>query len=60
MNQKIVIVSYRNGGTFVYDVKSNEPITIEKLVTHFENHENWNPERDSIEIVDNWCIDLTL
>ena len=60
MNQKIVIVSYRNGGTFVYDVKSHEPITIKKLVKHFEDKEDWNPERDSIEIVDDCCIDLTI
>lgn len=51
MHKQIVIIEYRNGGTFVYEVKSASPITVDKAADYFQKTENFNEDRDSLTLL---------
>lgn len=50
--EQIVLVEFHNCSPFIYLVKSNKPITIEKVWKYFENTEGVHEDRDSITFLD--------
>jgi hypothetical protein len=49
--EAIAIVEFRNCSPFLYRIKSDSPITIDVLAKHFQEHEDWNEDRDSITMM---------
>lgn len=60
MNTKIVLVSFHNGGNFLYKVSSNEEITMDRVWNYFEETEGISESRDSIEIFDVTLSEINL
>ena len=50
--ETIAIVEFRNCSPFVYRIKSDKPITVDRVAKHFEETEEWDEAKDSITIVD--------
>ena len=48
----IAIVEFRNCSPFVYRIKSDSPINMDRIAKHFEETEGWYDQTDSITIVD--------
>ena len=48
----LVLVEYRNCPPSICNIISDTPITIEKVVQHFIDTEDFNPERESITFLD--------
>lgn len=59
MNEAIAIVEFRNCSPFVYRIKSDKPITIDRVAKHFQETEEWDEVRDNITIVDD-LTEITL
>ena len=51
-HKQLVLVEFRNCTPFLYEFVSYGAITIEKVVQHFIDTEDFNEERDSITFVD--------
>ena len=51
-NKQLVLVEFRNCTPFLYEFVSYRAITLEKVVQHFIDTEDFNEERDSITFVD--------
>ena len=52
MFEAIAIVEFRNSPPFVYRIKSDRPINVDRVAKHFEETEEWDEARDNITIVD--------
>jgi hypothetical protein len=52
MHEAIAIVEFRNCSPFVYRVKSDKPINVDRVAKHFQETEEWDEARDNIIIVD--------
>lgn len=52
MKTQLVLITYHNGGEFLYRIKSAKKITINKVAKYFEKTESWNEDRDSITFLD--------
>jgi uncharacterized OB-fold protein len=52
MKKIYAIVSFRNGGNFLYQIKSENKIDIDKVAKYFEKTEGWNEHRDNIELIE--------
>lgn len=50
--QALVVVEFRNAGSFVYRVTSDRLITVKRLVDYLHETEGFNEEWDSITMVD--------
>lgn len=50
--KQLVLVEFRNCSPFIYNIISDEPITIDKVVQHFIDTEDFNEDRDSVTFVD--------
>jgi hypothetical protein len=50
--EAIAIVEFRHCSPFVYRIKSNKPINVDRVATHFQETEDWDEARDNITIVD--------
>jgi hypothetical protein len=50
--KQLVLVEFRNCPPFLYDIVSDKPISIDKVVQHFIDTEDFNDERDSITFID--------
>lgn len=50
--EAIAIVEFRNCPPFVYRIKSDKPINIDRVAKHFQDNEEWDEARDNIIIVD--------
>jgi hypothetical protein len=50
--EAIAIVEFRNCSPFVYRIKSDSPITVDRVAKHFQETEEWDEVRDNIIIVD--------
>ena len=49
---QLVLVEFRNCAPFLYKMVSDKPITLDNVVQHFIDTEDFNDERDSITFVD--------
>ena len=49
---QLVLVEFRNCPPFLYKMVSDKPITLDNVVQHFIDTEDFNDERDSITFVD--------
>jgi hypothetical protein len=49
--KQLVLVEFRNCSPFIYNIISDEPISIDKVVQHFIDTEDFNGERDSITFI---------
>lgn len=52
MYTKYAFVEFKNCGTFVYKIKSENPIDIDVVANFFKENEDWSQERDSITLMD--------
>ena len=59
MFEAIAIVEFRNCAPFVYRIKSDKPINIDRVAKHFRETEEWDEVRDNITIVDD-LTEITL
>ena len=50
--KKLVLVEFRNCSPFIYNIISDKPITIDKVIQHFIDAEDFNEDRDSVTFVD--------
>lgn len=50
--EAIAIVEFRNCPPFVYRIKSDKPINVDRVAKHFQDTEDWDEARDNIFIVD--------
>jgi hypothetical protein len=50
--KQLVLVEFRNCPPFLYNIVSDKPISIDKVVQHFIDTEDFNDERDSITFID--------
>lgn len=50
--EAIAIVEFRNCSPFVYRIKSDKPINVDRVAKHFEETQEWDEVRDNIIIVD--------
>jgi hypothetical protein len=50
--KQLVLVEFRNCSPFIYNIISDKPITIDKVVQHFIDAEDFNEDRDSVTFVD--------
>jgi hypothetical protein len=54
-----LLVEFRNTEPFIYDLESEQPITMDRIVEYFVKVEDWNEERDSLTLLDaSTVIDL--
>ena len=51
-HKQLVLVEFRNCSPFLYEFVSYSPITLQKVVQHFIDTEDFNEERDSITFID--------
>ena len=49
--EAIAIVEFRNCPPFVYRIKSDKPINVDRVAKHFQDTEDWDEARDNIFIV---------
>lgn len=59
MIEVIAIVEFRNCAPFVYRIKSEKPITVDRVAKYFAETEEWDEARDNITIVDD-LTEITL
>jgi len=52
MYEAVAIVEFRNTSPFVYRIKSDKPINVDRVAKHFQETEEWDEARDNIIIVD--------
>ncbi len=52
MFEAIAIIEFRNCSPFVYRIKSDKPINVDRVAKYFEETEEWDEARDNIIIVD--------
>jgi len=52
MYEAVAIVEFRNTSPFVYRIKSDKPINVDRVAKHFQETEEWDKARDNIIIVD--------
>jgi len=52
MYETIAIVEFRNCSPFVYRIKSDKPLDIERVAKHFQETEEWDESRDNIILID--------
>ena len=50
--KQLVLVEFRNCSPFIYNIISDKPITIDKVVQHFIDTEDFNEDRDSVTFID--------
>ena len=50
--KQLVLVEFRNCSPFLYEFVSHSPITLQKVVQHFVDTEDFNEQKDSITFVD--------
>jgi hypothetical protein len=50
--KQLVLVEFRNCSPFIYNIISDEPISIDKVVQHFIDTEDFNEDRDSVTFID--------
>jgi hypothetical protein len=50
--KQLVLVEFRNCSPFLYEFVSYSPITLQKVVQHFVDAEDFNEQKDSITFVD--------
>jgi hypothetical protein len=50
--KQLVLVEFRNCSPFIYNIISDKPITIDKVIQHFIDAEDFNEDRDSVTFVD--------
>ena len=50
--EAIAIVEFRNSSPFVYRIKSDKPINVDRVAKHFEETEEWDEVKDNITILD--------
>lgn len=48
---QLVLVEFRNTAPFLYEIHSEDEITIEKVADHFEKTEGFNEERDCLTFI---------
>lgn len=54
-----LLVEFRNTEPFIYELESEQLITMDRIVEYFVKVEDWNEERDSITLLDaSTIIDL--
>ena len=51
-HKQLVLVEFRNCSPLLYEFVSYSPITLQKVVQHFIDTEDFNEERDSITFVE--------
>lgn len=52
MYKQLVLVEFHNCSPFVYEIVSEQPITIERVWKYFQEKEDLDEERDGITFVD--------
>lgn len=57
--EAIAIVEFRNCAPFIYRIKSDKPINIDRVAKHFQETEEWDEVRDNITLVDD-ITEITL
>lgn len=50
--EAIAIVEFRNCSPFVYRIKSDKSINVDRVAKHFQETEGWDEVKDNITIVD--------
>lgn len=51
-HKQLVLVEFRNCSPLLYEFVSYSPITLQKVVQHFIDTEDFNEQKDSITFVD--------
>lgn len=49
---QLVLVTFDNGGNFLYNFKSNKKITMDMVVEFLVESQDWNENKDNIEFCD--------
>ena len=49
---QLALIMFHNGGEFLYEMKSNKLITIERVWEYFEETESISEDRDSIIFIE--------
>lgn len=57
--EAIAIVEFRNCAPFIYRIKSDKPINVDRVAKHFQETEEWDEVRDNITLVDD-ITEITL
>ena len=52
MYEAVAIVEFRNCSPFVYRIKSDKPINVDRVAKHFQETEQWDEDGENIFIVD--------
>jgi hypothetical protein len=52
MYNQLVLVTFYNGGNFLYNFKSREKITMDMVVKFLVKTQDWNENKDNIEFCD--------
>lgn len=50
--EAIAIVEFRNRSPFVYRIKSDKPINVDRVAKYLQDVEEWDEARDNITIID--------
>lgn len=51
-HEAMVLVEFRNCAPYIYRIRSDTPIMLDRIVKHFQDTEDFNEDRDSITIID--------
>jgi len=50
--KQLVLVEFRHCPPFLYNIISDKPISMDNVVQHFIDTEDFNDERDSVTFID--------
>ena len=50
------MVEFRNTEPFIYELESEQPITMDRIVEYFVKVEDWDENRDSLTLLDQSTI----
>lgn len=51
-HKQLVTVTFRNNCSTLYNIESDFPITLERVVEYLENEDGFDPDEDTLEFVD--------
>ena len=51
-----LLVEFRNTEPFIYELESEQPITMDRIVEYFVKVEDWDENRDSLTLLDQSTI----
>ena len=51
-----LLVEFRNTEPFIYELESEQPITMDRIVEYFVKVEDWDEARDSLTLLDQSTI----